>query len=270
MGDGETVTPIAIVFITQDDPFYLRVFFEEFVRTCEDRGEIRSVVIAPAMGKKSLSGLVGQMYDFYGPRDFLRVGMKYVLYRLGSKLPRWLRGGKFFSIEQACTHYGVPVVHARDINAPEFIAQLAQWKPDLIVSVAAPQVFRAQLIGTPRLGCINIHNSKLPRYRGMLPNFWQMLHGEKAVGTTIHRINAGIDDGDILLQTETPIEPGESLDSLILRTKRLGAGLVIDILRQLKSGEVHALPNRKEEATYFTFPTRRDVEEFRRRGYRLL
>jgi methionyl-tRNA formyltransferase len=264
------MTSLSLVFITQDDPFYVRVFFEEFLRTCDHLGEIRAVVIAPPMGKQKLTGLVRQMYDFYGPWNFLRVGAKYALYRLASKLPAWARGGRFFSVEQVCRRHGIPVAHVRNINAPEFLRQLTQWKVDLIISVAAPQVFREDLIRVPSRGCINIHNSKLPRYRGMLPNFWQMYHGEKAVGTTVHRINAGIDDGDILLQTETRIEDGESLDELIRRTKKLGAGLMLEALRQLRKGDLRTIQNRKEEATYFTFPTRSDVEEFRRRGYRLL
>jgi methionyl-tRNA formyltransferase len=261
--------PLCVVFVTQDDPFYVRIFFEEFVQTCEERGEIKAVVIAPAMGK-GFFGLLRQMYSFYGGWNFVRVGTRYSLYKLISKLPAWARGKRFFSVEQVCRHHGVRVMRTRDLNSPEFLAQLAQWRPDLIVSVAAPQIFREALIRLPRLGCINIHNSKLPRYRGMLPNFWQMFYGEKTVGTTIHRINAGIDDGDILMQTETPICAEESLDALIRRTKRLGARLMIEMLARFRAGEVPALANRAEEATYFTFPTRRDVEEFRRRGYRLL
>ena len=264
------MTQFRFAFITQDDPFYVRIFFEDFIRDCETRSEIQAVVIAPAMGKKSFVGLLRQMYNFYGALDFLRVGIRYVWYRVASRLPPALRRGRFFSIEQVCKHYGVPVMYARNINDPDFVASLASWNLDLIISVAAPQVFRAGLIALPRLGCVNIHNSKLPKYRGMLPNFWQMLHGEKAVGTTIHRINSGIDDGDILLQTETPIEHNESLDSLIRRTKRASARLMLDVLRQLRSGSVHPVPNRKEDATYFSFPTHSDVKAFRRQGFRLL
>jgi methionyl-tRNA formyltransferase len=259
-----------IAFITQDDPFYVRIFFKEFIESCVRREEIKVVVILPAMGKKSFSGVLRQMYDFYGCWNFLRVGTRYILYKLASKLPAWARGKKFFSIEQVCRHYGVQVARARDVNAPELLGLLSQWGLDLIISVAAPQVFRERLIGLPRHGCINIHNSKLPKYRGMLPNFWQMFYGEKSVGTTIHRINAGIDDGDILMQTETPIDAAESLDALIRRTKKLGAGLMIDVLDRFRTGDVRVIQNRREDATYFTFPTRRDVKEFRRRGYRLL
>lgn len=265
------MTPsLNIVFVTQDDPFYVRIFFEELMRPCGHRDEIKAVVIAPAMGKKSFVGLLRQMYDFYGAWNFLRIGIRYVFYKLAATLPAWARGGRFFSIEQVCRHYGVPVVHTSDVNGLAFLGLLAHWKLDLVVSVAAPQVFRHALIALPRQGCINIHNSMLPKYRGMLPNFWQMFHGERSVGTTIHRINAGIDDGDILLQMETPINAGESLDSLIRRTKMLGARLMLDVLEQFRAGRVEAVANRKEESTYFSFPTRRDVDEFRRRGYRLL
>ena len=270
MGDGATMSSLSIVFITQHDPFYVRVFFEEFARIFKQRDEIKAVVVAPAMGKKTFGGLVRQMFGFYGPWQFLRIGIKYTLYRLASVLPAWACAGHFYSVEQVCRHYGIPVMHAVSVNSPDFLARMARFDLDLIVSVAAPQVFREALIALPRRGCINIHNSKLPKYRGMLPNFWQMFHGETSVGTTIHRINTGIDDGDILLQTETTIEAGENLDSLIRRTKVHGARLMVEILRQFRDNEVRALPNRKEEATYFTFPTREDVAEFRRRGFRLV
>lgn len=261
---------LSIGLVTQDDPFYVRIFFERFIRECECREEIKVVVIAPALGKKRFSALLRQMYAFYGPWDFLRVGLRYVLFKLAAKAPAWARRGRFFSVEHVCRFYGVQVVHARDVNSPEFLAMLAPLNLDLIISVAAPQVFREKLIGLPRLGCINIHNSKLPKYRGMLPNFWQLYHGERTVGTTIHRINAGIDDGEILLQTQTPVEPGESLHSLIRRTKDLGAHLMIDMVRRFRTGDVHAMPNSRDEATYYTFPTREDVVEFRRRGQRLI
>src|ERR1043166_4985588 len=96
-------------FITQDDPFYVRIFFEEFFRTYDQREDIKAVVIAPAMGKKSLFALLRQMYDFYGPFNFVRVGFKFVLYKIASRLPSWARAGRFFSLTQLCEHYGVAV-----------------------------------------------------------------------------------------------------------------------------------------------------------------
>lgn len=264
------MTAFRILFITQEDPFYVRLFFEEFLAHYPRRDEIAGVVIAPTMGKKSLSGLVRQMYGFYGPVDFVRMGLRYVYYKLMIRLRNVWRTDRFYSIRQVCEHYRVPVLEVANVNEPAFLESLRSMGLDLIISVAAPQIFREPLLAVPKHGCINIHNAKLPKYRGMLPNFWQMYHGEKAVGTTVHRINARLDDGDILLQRESPIEPGESLEALIRRTKRFGARLMIEAVQDIREGRLQPVPNDSAEATYFSFPTSEQVREFRAKGYRLL
>lgn len=257
-------------FITQEDPFYVRVFFEEFFRVWPRLEEIGAVFIAPSMGKRNLWHLAHSMYEFYGPVDFVRLGTRFVRYKLAARR-QIARGAKqYYSIAQACKAYGVPTEYIPDVNAPEFIERLKAMAPDVLVSVAAPQIFRAPLIGVPRLGCINIHNSKLPKYRGMLPNFWQLYNGERSVGTTVHRINDSLDDGAILLQKETPVSPGESLESLIVRTKRQGAHVMAEAVEGLLAGTLRELPNDRTEASYYSFPTKQHVGEFRRRGLRLI
>lgn len=261
---------LKVLFVTQNDPIYVREFFEELLQVAPERIHVAGIVLAPAMGKRSVVDLARQMWEFYGPIDFVRMGLRYALLRIGARLPAALRLGRVCSIEQAAFEHGVPVQHVADLNAPDFVARVRESGVDLIASVAAPQVFREALIGAPRLGCVNIHNSKLPHYRGMLPNFWQMLHGERTVGTTIHRINAKLDDGPILAQIETPVRPGESLDALIRRTKRAGARFMVETLEMLASGRLEERPNPVAEGSYFTFPKRADVRAFRSRGLRLL
>ena len=259
-----------VVFITQEDPFYVRLFFEEFFAEYSARARVAAVVIAPTMGKKSTGKLAAQMYEFYGAVDFIRMSLKYLWYRIAVRLPWTGKVGSFYSIEQVCSHYGIRVVHARSVNEPAFLADLRAIGPDLVVSVAAPQIFNAPLIALPRFGCINIHNAKLPKYRGMLPNFWQMFNGESVLGATVHRINASLDDGAILAQSETATVAGESLHSVICRTKRQGAHLMMSVIERIGSGTITELPNPKEESSYYTFPKKADVQEFRRRGHRLL
>lgn len=258
------------VFITQEDPFYVRIFFEEFFANFPNRERVAAVVIAPSMGKKSIVQLARQMYDFYGPVDFVRMGFRYVFYKLAQKLPRGRNAKKFYSIAQVCRAYGVPVIVTPSVNAPEFLAELRKLDPALVASVAAPQIFREGLIGLPKLGCINIHNSKLPKYRGMLPNFWQMYNGEKQIGTTIHRINGKLDDGAILLQREAAADPQHSLHERICTTKRQGASLMIEAVERAFAGSLTESPNDSSQATHFTFPTKQEAREFRRRGMRLL
>jgi methionyl-tRNA formyltransferase len=259
-----------MLLITQEDPFYVRLFFEEFFKRYSPLSDIQGIVVAPTMGKKSLWKLVRQMIGFYGVRDFIRMGFRFAAYRIGAKFAQWIPMKRFYSIAQVSRHYGIPVYFYSNLNGEPFLKFIRSLDLDLIVSVAAPQIFREPLIRVPKEGCINIHNSKLPKYRGMLPNFWQMYHGEKSVGTTVHRINAGIDDGDILLQKETPLREGETLDSIIRRTKKLGADILIEAIRRLREGTLTPLPNPAHEGSYYTFPTPEEVKAFRKKGFRLI
>ena len=104
----------------------------------------------------------------------------------------------------------------------------------------------------------------------MMPNFWQLYHGERRVGITVHEINEEIDDGRIILQKEVDVVPDESLASLMSRTKRIGAHLVIESIDMLEAGSVRYRRNPAGEGSYYSFPTPADAKEFRRRGGRLL
>jgi methionyl-tRNA formyltransferase len=216
-----------IVFFTQEDPFYVKIFFDEFFAKFKTREEICAIVISRPMGKKSMKKLARQMYDFYGPFNFLRMGFRYGFKKLMSRLPISKpedgRVPKTYSVKNVADAYGIPVLERSDLNSQGFRTFVKGYDPALFISVASPVIFKEELIGIPRLGCINIHNAPLPKYRGMLPNFWQMYHGEESVGITIHEINPKIDDGRIILQKHVAIEANETLDSLIKRTKRIGA-----------------------------------------------
>jgi len=259
-----------ILFITQDDPFYVRLFFEEFFRRYQHLSEIKGVVIAQAMGTKSKSELARQMYDFYGPCDFFKMGLRYAAYKSLAATPGFMRSNGSYNIAQLCKNHGIHVIHESAINAEPFLSRLEGMNLDLIISVAAPSIFKQGIIAVPKHGCINIHNGKLPKYRGMLPNFWQMYQNEKSIGITIHEINPGIDDGRIILQKDVDILAGETLDSLIKRTKKIGAHFMVEAIEQIKSGDVVYKDNLATEGTYFSFPTREDVKEFKRRGKKII
>jgi methionyl-tRNA formyltransferase len=262
--------PLTLLFITQDDPFYVRVFFEEFLSAYPHREEIKGVVIGEAMGKKNALELAAQMYHFYGAADFFKVGAKYALNKVLRNIPPSLAGNGGYSIGQLFRRYKIPVTHEADMNASSFLDAVEKLHVDVIVSVAAPVIFRESLIRLAKKGCINIHNGKLPKYRGMLPNFWQMYYGEKTAGITVHEINPKIDDGRIILQREVDILPSETLDSLIKRTKRIGARVMIEALDTIRSGRVQYKENNAAEGSYFSFPTREDIREFKNRGKRLM
>jgi methionyl-tRNA formyltransferase len=159
---------------------------------------------------------------------------------------------------------------ARSVNDPEYLERVRRLSPDVIVSVAAPEIFRKELLRTPRLGCVNIHSGRLPVYRGMMPTFWQMMRGEPTVTVTVHEMAEKLDAGGILGTVSIPITPRDSLDRVITVTKQAGARLLIEVLGKIRLGQVSGIPVDMSGASYFSFPKREHVLEFRKRGHRLL
>ncbi len=102
----------------------------------------------------------------------------------------------------------IPVMQPRRLREPEAMAQLQAWQPDLIVVAAFGQILRPDVLNLPRYGCINVHASLLPRWRGAAPIQAAILHGDPETGVTIMRMDPGMDTGDILTQRSTPISPG--------------------------------------------------------------
>ena len=259
-----------ILFITQDDPFYIKLFFEEFFNNYEDLSNIKALVISKTMGDENFADVIKRFYNFYGFYDFVNMGIRYAFCKGMNYLSRTFRLQKFYSIERLCDFHHIPVIHHNNINDEHFLEDIKPYSLDLIISVAAPVIFKKDIINLPQFGCINIHHAKLPRYRGMMPNFWQMYHGNNTVGITIHTINPKIDDGEIILQREVEIQRQESLDSLIKRTKKIGAALMIEAIASIKKGNIAFLPNDSSQASYYSFPTRDDVKKFKAQGYKLL
>jgi len=255
-----------IVFFTQEDPFYVKVFFDEFFRQFKPLNEIKAIVISRPMGKKSIFDLARQMYNFYGPYDFLRMGFRYAHIKVMGKRP--VRkpangsGPRTYTLKQL-------VIERSDLNSGDFRQSISQYSPDLFISVASPIIFKKELIALPKMDCINVHNAPLPKYRGMLPNFWQLYHGEKEAGITIHRIAEGIDTGDIVARHFVSIEPEETLHDLIIKTKKMDARFMADVIEDYRLGKV-TCRKMTGEGSYFTFPNRNDVKIFKQRGRRLL
>lgn len=262
-----------ILIVTQRDPFYLPCFFRSFFNKFNEKTEnieIDGVIIQKPLGQKSAMALVSRMIDFYGPINFMIISLKYVLRMVEKRLNEMHFLARAHSIEYYCHRHGVRILRYRNVNNPKFIEYAKNNGIDLIVSVAASQIFRSEILRTPRMGCINIHNAPLPDYRGMMPSFWQMYAGEKHVTATIHEMVEEIDKGRIIFQERTRIEKGMTLDALIRKTREVDAEALIKVLYMFHKNRVKYFPLPRRKGSYFTFPSRRDVVEFRRRGYRIV
>jgi methionyl-tRNA formyltransferase len=259
-----------IEFLTQDDPLYVLPFFDEFVRHYASEFEIVHIATCPTMGKRSRSQMVKELMQLYGTTGMARLVSRFGLSRLMGLLPRKSGASTYATLPQLCRAYGIAHTQIGNPNAQEFVDLVRGRAPDLLVSVACPYILKEPLLTLAPKGAINIHHAPLPRYKGMMPTFWQMYHGEKTVGLTIHYMVAKLDEGQVLLQEQQPIIRGETLDQLIRRSKRYGAHAMAKVLRQLRDGKSSPAVMDQSTGSYYTFPTADEIAEFHRRGMRAI
>jgi methionyl-tRNA formyltransferase len=259
-----------IEFITHTDPIYVLPLFEEFLREYADAFEVVRISCCPTMGKRPRLQLARELVELYGPIGFARLVSRIAASRLLGNLPLGRGAARYYSLPQLCRAYKTECHPIDNPNSPDFVREVKQRRCDLIVSIACPFILKQPLLEAPPFGCINIHHATLPHYKGMMPTFWQMYHGQKSVGLTIHSMSGKIDEGSAFLQEQLAISPGETLDHLIRRSKRHAAHCLATVLRGIASNSVTARPLNREAGSYFTFPTLAEIREFQRRGLRAI
>jgi methionyl-tRNA formyltransferase len=145
---------------------------------------------------------------------------------------------------------GIPVLTPERVNAPESLEALSALAPDLIVVVAYGQFLGRALLALPPQGCLNVHGSLLPKYRGAAPVQRAIAEGETVSGVTIMRLNERMDAGDILLQVEAPIEPADTGGTLGVKLAQLGAEALIRALEDLAAGRLAGRAQDESAATF--------------------
>jgi len=162
-------------------------------------------------------------------------------------------------VKSRALELGLPVVQPDKIkNDEEFRAQLAALEPQAIVVVGYGRIIPPWMIDLPPLGNINLHASLLPKHRGAAPIQWAIAMGETLTGVTTMRIDAGLDTGDILLQKEIPIAPGDTAEALAPRMAAIGSDLMIETLRGLSAGTIQPRPQDHSRATLAPILKRED------------
>ncbi len=259
-----------IEFLTQVDPIYILPLFEEFFRNYSEECEITHISCCKTMGSRSRLQLARELAGLYGAAGFARLLGRVAVSRVLGAVRLGKRARRYFSLPQLCRAYQVECRSIEDPNSPEFLSEVTGRKSDLIVSIACPYILKKPLLSMPRLGCINIHHAPLPRYKGMMPTFWQLYQGERTVGLTIHYMTEKLDDGDALLQEQLPVQDGEVLDHLIRRSKRHAAHCLARVLRGIATDSLVTRALNEEKGSYYTFPTMGEIREFQRRGFRAI
>jgi len=250
---------LRVHFVTEDDPLYVirffEVFFAEYVP--EDLEVVGITIAAPF--QESRLATARRILRLYGLVGVCRLGARVALASLRGR-----------SIARLARRHGIPLLPATSVNDPTYVSRVRMLQPDVIASVAAPEIFREDLLASARRGCINLHSGRLPEYRGMLPTFWQMLAGESHATVTVHEMAAQIDAGAVLGTEVCAIRKRDSLDRVMTEAKVVGARLMIRVLRELARGVSRPQPLDMSRARYYPFPNRSDALALCARGHRLL
>lgn len=161
-------------------------------------------------------------------------------------------------VKEAALRHGIPVLQPQRLRNPEAVAELAEYKPDMIVTAAYGQILPKSVLDMPSLGCLNVHGSLLPAYRGGAPIQRSIINGESVTGITLMYMAEGLDTGDMIARTEVPIEDDDTAGTMFEKLSQAGAELLRSELPRLVKGKVDAEPQDETKATYAPNLTRDD------------
>ena len=162
------------------------------------------------------------------------------------------RGNKvsYSPVKEAALKHGLPVFQPKRIRDPEAVDRLRDCTADVIVVVAFGQILPQEILDLPKYGCVNVHASLLPKYRGAAPIQWSVIHGDAYTGVTTMQMDAGMDTGDMLLKEQIRLDPQETGGSLFDRLSGVGAALCVKTLAGLAEGSITPTPQDESQATY--------------------
>ena len=157
---------------------------------------------------------------------------------------------QYSPVKECALSHGIPVLQPLKIKEKDAVEELRKYPADIFVVAAFGQLLSEEILNMPRLGCINIHASLLPAYRGAAPIQWCVINGEEKTGVTIMQMAKGMDTGDILLQKEVVLDEKETGGSLFDRLMETGAELIVEVLPKIEAGELTPVVQKEELATY--------------------
>lgn len=248
-----------IMLITQGDVFYLPKIIDLLTKRLSQNYTVISIVKldpSPSGKKKSLLKQSVDTLKIFGIRFFTFYTFLYIYNKL-------IKQNTIDSIAEA---NGVEVIKLiGSINEQKNINRLKSYNADLLISVAANEIFKRPVLDIFPKGCLNLHTSLLPKYRGLMPTFWVLRNNERYTGVTVFIVDEGIDSGPIVEQQK--VEIGKKTQrELIIATKLIGVQLIEMAVNKILNNELNLQDNNADAATYFQYPTRKDVKIFYKNG----
>lgn len=153
-------------------------------------------------------------------------------------------------VKEFALAHNIPVFQPETVKDGSALAIIEQLQPELIAVAAYGRILPVEILDYPAYGCINVHSSLLPKYRGSAPIHWAILNGDTQSGVTIMHMAKAMDAGDIIDQAVTPIDPDETVETLHDRLAQMGAELLVDVVERIKNGTAERTPQDESRVTF--------------------
>lgn len=248
-----------IVIITQDNPLYIAESIERLIKKLGSANKIVGCIVAdpsPFGKKESFKDKALNTYRIFGVNFFIYYSIKYLV-------NKFLKRKSLTKILVNNSIKNISLNHS--VNHPDSINKIKKLKPDLMISLAGNEIFKKEFINIPPKGCLNLHTALLPKYRGLMPTFWALKNDEEYTGVSVFFVDEGIDSGDIIIQKKLKIG-AKTQAQLIKETKKLGVDAIVEAVNAINKNNVNIIKNDDRDMTYFSFPTKKDVKDFKNKN----
>jgi len=248
-----------LLLITQNEPFYLTKNLKYLIDILPNHSKIVGCVVTEAspFGKKeSFVQKAKKTFNIFGVNFFMYYSLKYILSKFN----------KSKNVSYLLKQNNIPKITLnKPINSNESVNKIKAYQPDLLISILGNQIFKDPIINLAPKGCLNLHTALLPKYRGLMPTFWVLKNNEKKTGVSIFYVDKGIDSGPIIVQKEVIIG-NKTQEELIGYTKKLGMEAIAESVDLIYNDKVVLTENDPAKMTYFSFPNKEDVLQFKING----
>jgi methionyl-tRNA formyltransferase len=250
-----STSPLKLYLFIQDEPFHLAKALPKLL----DRFPVAGVALfGQKLPKDSWFQVMYRYLCLLGARGLLRMGFHVSFRKLTGE----------GSLVRLFRKRQLPCRRFRDIQDPSLLDDIRKTKPDILVSIACPQIFREDVLKMAPYGGINLHGGLLPDYPGVMTPFWNLYDGAQEAGCTLHYMSNRIDSGDMIGQRRFSISPEDSVFKIYEKIIQEGITLLIDGLNDIASQQGKRVPLIAKPDRYHTFPSWAQGQAFRKKGLR--
>lgn len=250
-----------IILFTQEDPFFLVESTKDLVQKIKKDTKlslIHAIITPPSpFGRKeTFKQKAIKTYQIFGLGFFLYYSFKFLLRKIILRK----------SVEKVLIDSNIPVISIKDtINSKKNLEFIEGLNADLILIIAGNQIIKKRVLDSTKYGVFNVHSSLLPSYKGLMPTFWVLKNKESKTGVTLYQLTEGIDNGPIIASKEFKLTSDITQSKLIKELKILANDLIVESIEMVKDKNNY---KKAGAGTYFSFPDKDDVKEFKQNNKR--